>query len=166
MRDAGNLELDQDLVFQRREWAVQRFGWWVLTAFVAAAVLGLFGGGPLSTAQAAAADGSLAVEYERFVRVGASTRIAVRAKAPAPASDVHLRIRRSYFETLRVDRIVPEPHAVAIGEEDVSLRFRSEGSAGPFTVILDVQPLRVGPHRPAIGLNGHASVTFVQFAYF
>lgn len=158
------LELDQQLDFQRREWLAQRVAWWALTAFVAAAVLGLFGGGPLSAAHAAAPNGSLSIDYERFVRLGAATRISVRASGST--DDVDLRIRRSYFETLRVERIVPEPTAIVIRGEDVSLRFSPSGGPGPFTVILDVEPRRAGLLRSAFGLNGDASVAFVQFAYF
>lgn len=161
------LELKQDLAFQRREWLGQRVGWWVLAAFVVAASLGLFGGGPLSAAQAGTPGAPLWIEYERFVRVGAPTRISVHTSVAASTNGIRLRIRRSYFEALKIDRMVPEPAAVAIGENDVTMRFDSVVSGpAPFTVILDVEPLRAGRHRAAFDVDGAGGVTFAQLAYF
>ena len=54
MKRVGDLELNQDLAFQYREWAVQRGSRWVLAVFVIAAALGAFGGGPLTHARAGA----------------------------------------------------------------------------------------------------------------
>ncbi len=161
------LQLKQDPAFQRREWLAQRMGWWVLAALVVAAVLGLFGGGPLSAAQAGSRGAPLWIEYERFVRVGAPTRIALHATVPAPAGEIRLRIRRSYFEALKIDRMVPEPAAIAIGESHVTMRFDSVASgAAPFTVILDVEPLRAGRHQAAFDVDREGEVTFAQLAYF
>ena len=36
--------------YHRREWAVQRIGWCVMTLVLAAAVAGVFGSGPVSRA--------------------------------------------------------------------------------------------------------------------
>src|SRR3712207_4138009 len=45
----GDLEVAEDLTFQRREWAAQRVGWVLLALVIAAALAGLLGRGPLST---------------------------------------------------------------------------------------------------------------------
>ena len=44
----------EDMRFQRRSWMVERAGWLVLTAIALAALTGVFGNGPLSTARAGA----------------------------------------------------------------------------------------------------------------
>jgi hypothetical protein len=76
---AGDLELNQDLRFQRRMWAVQRIGWAVMALVVLAGLLGLFGPGPLSSATAGKEEGPLLVEgYERFVRFRIPTTLQVR----------------------------------------------------------------------------------------
>ena len=69
---SGPRELDRHLPFQRREWRAQQIGWIALGLFLAAALAGLFGGGPLSSARASDPGGGLTVDYQRFVRAGAS----------------------------------------------------------------------------------------------
>jgi hypothetical protein len=168
-KGARELEIKQDLVFQRREWAVQRIGWWILTAFVVAALLGLFGGGPLSSARAGHPDAPLRVEYERFVRVGAPTRLTLRGNMTGltPRSGLRLRIRRDYFEAFRVERIAPEPASIAIGDEEVDLHFGADAvGSGLFTIIFEIEPVEPGLQGAAFRVNDAAGVTFRQLTYF
>ena len=91
----GDLELDQDLGFQRREWSLQRIGWWALTGFVVVASLGLFGGGPLSRGRVGDPGAAVWIEYERFVRVGARARLYVHFDSAPTADDVReVRVNR------------------------------------------------------------------------
>lgn len=166
--ETEGLEINQDLRFQRREWRVQRIGWWGLSTFVVAAILGLFGGGPLSRAQAGESAAPLWIEYERFVRVGAPTRVVVhhRLVASGPQGHVQLHINRAYFDAFRIGKVLPEPEGVDIGPSEVVLRFAPRVVETPvFTVILDVEPLRVGRRAAELRAGGGA-MTFTQFAYF
>jgi hypothetical protein len=61
----GDLEIQQDLNYQRREWRIQRLGWVVMRLVILAALLGLLGNGPLSKASVTATDGSLRLDYHR-----------------------------------------------------------------------------------------------------
>ncbi len=40
MKRVGDLEIDQDLAFERRQWSVQRVGWGVGALIIVAALLG------------------------------------------------------------------------------------------------------------------------------
>lgn len=168
-RESQELDIDQDLEFQRREWFVQRIGWWALTAFIAAAILGLFGGGPLSSAQAGESGAPLWVEYERFLRVGAASRISVHGSLPPSEAGFQLRLPRAYLDAFRIDRIVPEPQTITIGDADVTLHFGpvpGGATAKTLHVIFDVEPVHVGRYAAVFQIDGRAPVTFVQFAYF
>lgn len=73
--------IDEDLTFQRRNWAAERAGWALMAAVVALGLAGLFGPGPLSrpvaTAEGMAAGGP----------GGASpARVAVSATGRSPSS--------------------------------------------------------------------------------
>ena len=45
---SGDLELDQDLIFERRTWTVERVAWVIMALVGLAALAGLLGPGPLS----------------------------------------------------------------------------------------------------------------------
>lgn len=164
---AGTLQIDDDMAFQRREWTAQHVGWWGLTVFVTAAALGLFGGGPVSHAQAGEAGTPLWIEYERFIRLGAQTRLSVHtAGAAADAQGrLELRISARYFDSIRLHHVAPEPDAMEIGSDDVILRFTNSPSQGMSTIVFDVEPLDAGRQAATFGAGG-AARTFTQFVYF
>ena len=62
------LEVHEDMRLVRRSWVVQRIGWGVMAALLLAALLGLFGTGPLSRATATAPGGAVTLDYDRFGR--------------------------------------------------------------------------------------------------
>jgi len=162
------LELDENLEFQRREWQVQRIAGGVLTVFVAAAGLGLFGSGPLSHAQAGTASAPIWVQYERFVRTGTSFRMRVQCQSPerSPHNEALLRISRAYFDSIRIDRLTPEPISIDLEPDVAILRFAAPlDEAGPASYVFDVSPVRAGIQSVELR-SGSASIHFVQLAYF
>lgn len=52
------------------EWRLQQLGWAVMALIVVLALLGVFSTGPLSWSSTTAADGTVEVQYQRFVRNG------------------------------------------------------------------------------------------------
>jgi hypothetical protein len=160
-----SLEIDESLDFQRREWQLQRIGWWGLAAFVVAAGLGAFGNGPLSHAAAADPGGALRVEYERFLRMGAVHRIQIRARATGASGPLHLHIAREYYDAIEIERVQPEPEAVEIGPREVTLGFRPI-TAGELAIVIDSKPRRAGPRRLEIRSSTGGTVAIRQFVYF
>jgi hypothetical protein len=158
------LEVDEDLEFQRREWRLQRIGWWGFGAFILCAVLGLFGGGgPLGVASRA--NSTLTVVYQRFVRSGTSTRLLVSVAPPASGA-AELILTRAYFDAIRIERITPEPMTVAIDADEVTLRFSVGAGAGSPVVVLDLSFARPGRYLAEIRLPGGLSVAWSQIAFF
>ena len=161
----AGLDIDEDLSFQRREWVFQRIGWWVLSAFVLAAALGVFGRGPLSQAEAGERASTLWIEYERFIRVGARTRIIIHATATE--NGLHLRLNRDFLEGYRLEGVTPEPAAIEPGPSVTGIRFDPPASgATPFTIILDLEPLQAGRHTASVASGDGARASFRQLAYF
>jgi len=67
-KKVGDLQINEDMEFQRRSWIVQRVGWLVFALVILLAALGLFGDGILSDAKAGQEEGALWLEYPRFKR--------------------------------------------------------------------------------------------------
>lgn len=73
-----DLDIDQDLKQQQAEWALERVGWVLWTMAISAALAGLLGPGPLSSATAGEEGSPLRVEYRRFDRHEAETLMRVQ----------------------------------------------------------------------------------------
>ena len=161
--DERRLDVEQDLHFQRREWRFQRAGLVVLSAFVIAALLGVFGNGMLSRGRAQGS-GVFAVDYERLTRAHRTSRIEVQI--PAEAGAVELALNRGYFDAARIERLDPEPSAIDIGPEEVVFRFPPlASSATGYTVVFDVVLNRPGRHSVRLRAAG-AALAVSQFAFF
>lgn len=109
---AGSLDIHDidDIDFQRRDWVVQRVSWVVLLGIVLVAASGLLGAGPLSEVTQEADDGSVTVEYERFIRhVGTTTMTVSLGESQVSDGKVELYIARDLVEGWRIENVSPAP---------------------------------------------------------
>jgi hypothetical protein len=161
----SNLQLEQDLAFQRREWKAEQVGQAVLGCLLIAALAGLLGSGPASAAQAVSPSQRLKVQYQRFVRRGApaSLLVELRQDSGAAVEDVELQLSRSYLEDARIEAVTPAPNAAAAGASSLRYRFATRGSVAAFR--FDLVPLSVGVIRGRIQTDGGDAVEFWQMSY-
>lgn len=131
-RDFGDA-IEEDLRFQIRSWRLQRAGWVLGVVLIAAAVVGLFGNGPMSTATARSADGAVEVTYDRLARHGSPTRLNVDVH-PALVGDgpVVIWLAREFLDGLEIEAVIPEPARVVDSERRTGYEFDVEhvGSDG------------------------------------
>jgi hypothetical protein len=158
------LELDQDQRFQRREWRFQRVGWGVFALLVVAALLGLFGaGGPLARGHAASGGApAVEVDFSRFVHRQTATPVQVRVAGPLAGAALELWVEREFLARQRLERIHPEPSAMAFGDGRFRYRFDVADPAGPFEIDLLLHPERTGRLQGRLGV-GTESVAVDQY---
>lgn len=162
----GDIEIQQELRFQRRMWVVQRVGWTVMLLLVLAGLLGLFGHGPLSGATAASADGAVRVEYERFGRFKSPMSLRIHARPEAMAENaLRLAIDRKYLQGVQIQRIVPEPARAEAGDEGVVYVIPLAGSGQSATVTFYLKTETIGPLSGSIEAGDGRVVTISQFIY-
>src|SRR5215203_1974081 len=101
----GGLEVDQDLAFQYREWRVQTIARVLFALFILAALLGVFGSGPLSRAEWSA--GNASVEYPRFARLDRTMEY--RFDVPAQDGRASLVLPNELLERVTIESWAPEP---------------------------------------------------------
>jgi hypothetical protein len=154
--------IDEDLVFQHRNWRVQRIGWAVLGLLVVAGLAGLLGPGPLSNVNARAGD-RLQVDYERFVRHGAQSEIRVTVRRPPPGH-VRIAISRDHLDQLNLERVRPSPTEVRSSGEDTVYVFGHAGSESMQATFV-IQPEELGSHVARVATEDGSSVTIRQFTY-
>jgi hypothetical protein len=162
----GDLEIDQDLEFQRRTWMVQRVGWVVMALVALAALLGLLGPGPLSNATAGNQKMPLHVAYNRFVRYQTPTQLRVHL-TPETGREGKARVwlSRDYLQGVQVQQVVPTPEGVEIGSDRLTYIFRLSEPSQPTAITFYVEPEQIGPLSCHIGLGSGPPLSFSQFVY-
>jgi hypothetical protein len=160
----GDVEIDRDLDFQHRQWTVQRAGWLVMIAILLAAVIGLFGAGPLSSASVEA--GSLQLQYSRFERRHAPTELEMTVPNSAVSQDqVEVWFSTDYLAGAEITSIVPEPEEVSETDDHVVFRFSVDDQAQTPTILFALEYDDPGPTTGHIGVIDGPELTFWQFVY-
>jgi hypothetical protein len=156
-----SLEIDEDLVFERRQWVVQRAGWLVMLLILLAGLAGLLGSGPLNNVQAST--GALDVEFERVIRTFAPSEVRVRL-APGAAQDgeVALLLSQDFLDMVDVTQVVPEPSEMEATAAGTVLRFAVASPEQPAEVTFTIEPAEPGLARGHLGLLHGESLAIDQ----
>ena len=157
----GDLEIDQDLDQQRREWKLQRVAWFLMLLLGIAAFLGITGSGPY--ANATVKTGAVEVVYPRFCRRDASSELLVRLPT-LPHPKIWLDAR--YLSNFQIDSITPPPHSVVEAAGGWIFEFLASPEQSTLSVSFRMTPETYGRIRGEVRrITGEAAV-FTQFVYF
>ena len=160
----GDLELDQDLSFQRREWTIQRAGWLVMATLLVAGLLGLFGTGPLGTATAEA--GPLQLQFARFERRHAPSELEVVVERTAVSQDqLEIWFAADYLAGTEITSVMPEPVEVRVTDDRLVYRFSVDDQARTHRILIALEYDELGVATPHMGLVDGPELTFWQFVY-
>lgn len=163
----GDLQIDEDVEFQRREWRMERMGWVALAGFVIAAVAGVFGDGPLSRASASDNGGQLVVHYERFLRASASSELHLRVvTSKSTNGELAILADPSYLRHVEVLSIVPEPKRVEQLGRHIVYVFAVTAPAEHADIAFRYKPTRAGRLHGSFGVSDGGPVALRQFAFF
>jgi hypothetical protein len=167
VRQGGDLQINQDMSFQRRSWQVQRVGWWVMLLFIMLGLLGLLGSGPLSHTTLSTSDRSLQLEYDRFIRLHAPNRLRIQA---APREDskqqtVRVQISDDYLERFQILQISPQPEQTTIQSNAHFYSFSVTSSTQPISIIIDLEADQMGQTDGTIALDSETMLQFWQWVY-
>lgn len=159
-RSPERCDSESDHRFHRNEWRIQRIGWVLVALFLALAIAGLFGGGPLSRAHADSSAGRL--DYERFARFGLSTDLVV---TPAGSANGVTRVEISgdYLQAFRVEHVTPEPAAVRIVGPNIIYEFASTTPGA--SISFHLTPERLWRRSATVIIDGGAPLRISQLTY-
>jgi hypothetical protein len=162
----SDLDIDQDLSFQQRDWQAQRIGWGAMLLVVVAGLLGLLGDGPLSKASAGGQGDPVRLQFDRFARYGAPTVLTVDLRpGGTPEKKVRLWLDRDYVHGVKIERINPEPETAEVGADRVTYVFALSDRSHPATVTFNIQPEKRWSRTGRIGLADAPGVSFTQFVH-
>lgn len=162
----GDLEINQDLDFQRRTWVVERVGWGVMALTVLAALLGLFGPGLFNNATAGSKKARLWLEYKRFGRFQAPTTVQIHL-GPNVGSDGKMRVllNRDYLNGMQIQQVTPPPESVEAGSKQLTYIFQVAEPNQPTAVTFHLQTQQIGLLSGQVGLSREQPLRFSQFIY-
>ncbi len=159
----GDLQIDQDLDFSRREWRIQRVGWLVMLLFIVAASVGLLGAGPLSAGSARTADGRLGIEHHRVARHSAPDLLRFDiAPEAAVNGTVRLWLDRTYVQGRTIKVIAPEPERSSVSANRIIYEFRIGDPSSRTIIAFRTEPDDMWRQKGAAGLVGGDSLRFGQ----
>lgn len=160
----GDLQVEQDLRFEKREWQGQLIGRLVMLAIALGALLGFFGAGPLSLTEEQDVTGDLNVIYEHYGRRGATTNLTV-AIHPNAFSDGEAEVWLSsdYLGQMQVDAITPSPDQVTAQEDGFVYTFLVDQPEDPITVTYNFTIDAMGSVAGEIGLPDAAPIELDHF---
>lgn len=163
----GDLEIEQDLAFERRQNLAQRIAWAIGALILLAAMLGAFGDGPLARATRRSDDGRITVCYQRLARDRAPDRLRVEVAASAIRDGrITIGLAQTYLEKVRIQTITPSP--LSTGQADGQVRFLFAAADAPLVVYVDLEHDGAGSTAGEIRVyhdGRHSSVAFTQFIY-
>ena len=156
------LEIDIDPRQQRFEWRLQRIVWLLLTALLIAIMLGVLGQGVLSKTAAMSADGSLRIEYDRFMRHHSPDTLRVTMQAPGETA--RLSLASDYLQRLDIEKVTPQPAQVISEPGAMSFVFHARPGTR-MEAVLHISPDKVGPLEGWVAVDGKPPLSFRQFVY-
>lgn len=163
LKRVGDLETGEDLGFEQRSWVVSKVGWAFMAAFLALAVLGLFGDGPLSRAESGQEGSALWVRYERFARNDTPSRLEIHLGGGAAGERTRIWVSHPLVMAGDLERTEPEAESVEVDADRYVFTFRRLGPGG--AVVLVLRPSQAGWRRAAVGLVDGPEVSLGQMVY-
>jgi hypothetical protein len=166
MSQSKSLEVQHDDSFQKSEWRIQRAGWAAWIAIVVAALAGLLGTGPMSHADSTASDGSLRLQFDRFLHYHKPTALEVLVTARADERQpLRLKLSRSFLDRIQILRIEPDPQEQSLADDGVVYSFAQEGAPDLIKVLFHFEYEYFGNTNGSVELVGGDSARFQQFVY-
>jgi hypothetical protein len=160
-----DLDIDEDLEYQRRAWRFQRIGWIAIGLALIGALLGLFGKGPLSRSVATDPENRFAVEYDRIARYESPFRLVIQLQPiPESSQTARLWIDRQYAQSLRIEQITPEADRTELTADGFVYMFHMSGGQSS-TITMTGTMQHVGWVQGRLGTGPRDAVVFQQFAF-
>jgi len=162
-RKARDLQVDEDLKFEKAEWRTERIGWIVMALILLATLAGLLGPGPLSERVAGDPASGLWVEYNKFERRQAPTQLVLHVTPGSGTS--RIRFSQDFIRKVEIQHIDPQPERSEAGIDDYTFPFVFSDTGTESVVTVYFEPGKIGMLDTEVTLEGGPSVRFSQIVY-
>lgn len=158
-----DIQLEQDVAYQHREWHVERIGWVLMCLVIIAAMLGLFGGaGFLLQASVPLGQGDSAqLEYPRFGRFQSPVDLVFRLNGAEDAVSTDIWVSEEYLGHFQIEQVSLAPDAVETKQGRAVYTFRGR----PQEVSFHLKTADIGLVNGQAGIADTSGRAFRQFIY-
>lgn len=164
-RRHGDLDIEKSVVVERRERWAERIAQGLFVVIIIAGLAGVFGTGPLSSATAQSADGSITLEYERFGRWDSPLPMIITVRQDPVQERQRLWIDQAYLDHMQIEKVFPAPQTIQRNEGRHVFEFSTSGAGEALVIELHLRPERMGRHVVRLGREGGEPVSFRQFIF-
>ena len=166
LKRIGDLEINQDMAFQRRCWKVQRVGWTIMALLILGGLLGLFGRGPFSHTLVSDPSIPVSLEYERFGRYQSRLMLSLHLKPGASVDGkVRLWLSQDFLHQVQIQGITPKPDGAELSPSGTTYIFGLTDPKQGGDVIMHFEAQVIGSLSGKIGLTESRSIAFTQWIY-
>ncbi len=130
---------------------VERVGWLVMAAIIAAALGGLLGQGPASRRVSRSAAGAITLDYDAVVRCDAPAELhitldrpSLNAGLPDRSTPARLAIGRAFTDNVMTEEMAPGPISAAVDRDSIIYELGVIDSTSPAEVVLRYRPQHWG----------------------
>ncbi len=157
-----DLQIEEDIAFQKRQWVVQRFGRYGMYLFVLAAALGFFGEGILS--QKKIQHGILEVDYERFSRFQKNSIFKIKIAAQNSVESPHrtIWINNDFLKDIKIENIDPQPSHVQADSLGHNYIFETSKAGEALSVFFHFRYQRPGSYTALIRTDEKSGEVFLR----
>ncbi|HEX6983625.1 MAG TPA: hypothetical protein VF181_12770 [Balneolaceae bacterium] len=150
--------IEDELDFVHKERKVQRYAAVVMFLFLAAGLLGFFGGGVVSKTRISL--NGFEVEYQQYLRESTSSEFFVYLEKAADTTVISF--NKKYLEKIKINEIVPQPVSTKTNDNRIFYTFNTGGEG---VIIFYLMPLNGGSRELVLGIGGEIK-QIKQFVYY
>jgi hypothetical protein len=129
------------------------------------ALIGLFGAGPISSTTVDSDDGTVSVDYHRFVRHDGRAALNFRIDASHAANqEVEIWLDQDVFDNVQFENVSPAPKSVRDDDGRVIYVFEVAEGSDTLHATFSYRPQHIG-RIPGDAGSGDANVSISQISY-
>jgi hypothetical protein len=128
-------------------------------------LFGLFGGGPLSRAEAITPSGALAVHYERFLHNDTPTTLRLRPGTAQADGWRWISLSQDYVDRVAIERVIPAPGRTVVTGRGLRLGFAPVTAEDAGEISIALTPIQAGIVHGELSAGSGPGVTFTQLVY-
>lgn len=162
-RTAHQLQVDQDLKFEKAEWKAERVGWIVMAILLLAGLAGLLGPGPLSARVAGDPASRLWIEYNKFERRESPCKVILHVTPGSTTS--RIRFSQDFVRNVQIEHVDPEPERTEAAIDGYSFPFAFRDTRTESVVTVYYRPDKIGTLDTEVTVENGPSVRFSQIVY-